>query len=77
MADKSDKVEGNVPGKYYVTSECNGCSVCEQTAPENFKMSDDEEHAIVYKQPANDEERANCEEALDSCPEEAIGDDGE
>jgi len=46
------------------------------TAPENFKMNSDDSYAFVYKQPENDEEKAACEEALENCPVEAIGNDG-
>jgi ferredoxin len=76
MADASDKVAENVAGKYYVDSTCSACMVCCDSAPENFKMTDDEDHAFVCKQPENDDEAAACEEAMESCPEEAIGDDG-
>ncbi len=77
MADASDKQPENVPGKYYVDANCSACMVCCDTAPDNFKMTDDEDHAYVYKQPENDEEEALCQEAMEGCPEEAIGDDGE
>lgn len=77
MADKNDKVTENVDGKYYVDSSCIGCGMCEGTAPENFKMNDDGDLAIVFKQPANSEEENACKEAKGSCPAEAIGDDGE
>lgn len=76
MADASSKTEGNVPGKYYVDDTCTACEVCSETAPANFKMTDDEESAFVFKQPEGDEEAALCEEAMGECPEEAIGDDG-
>lgn len=77
MADKTKKVPENVPGKFYVDETCSGCEVCVSTAPENFKMNDDEDHAYVYKQPENDDELDACQEALENCPEEAIGDDGD
>jgi ferredoxin len=76
MADPNNKTDGNVPGKYYVDDTCSGCQVCISSAPDNFKMDDDEEFAFVFKQPENDDEVAACEEALESCPEEAIGNDG-
>ena len=75
MADASDKAPENVPGKYYVDGNCTACMVCCDTAPENFKMTDDEDHAYVCKQPEGDEV-ADVEEAMESCPEECIGDDG-
>ncbi len=76
MADPTQKTSDNVPGKYYVDETCSGCQVCISSAPDNFKMDDDEEYAFVFKQPENDDETEACEEALDGCPEEAIGNDG-
>ncbi|NJN63505.1 MAG: ferredoxin [Acidobacteria bacterium] len=76
MADASNKNAENVPGKYYVDATCSGCQVCVQTAPDHFKMNETEEYAYVFKQPANDDETDACEEAMEGCPEEAIGNDG-
>jgi ferredoxin len=77
MADREDKNRENVPGKFYVDSQCIDCDLCRETAPNNFTRSDDEGYSYVYKQPENDEERAQCREAMEGCPVEAIGDDGE
>ena len=76
-----DNVGGNatIKGKkvsFYVDMECILCSVCSDAAPNNFRMSDDEDHDICYKQPENDEEYAECLEAMENCPVEAIGEDG-
>ncbi|MCK5377752.1 MAG: ferredoxin [Acidobacteria bacterium] len=76
MADMDDKVEGSVGGKYYVDSSCIDCDVCRTTAPDNFQANEDEGFSFVFKQPGNDEEEEQCQEALDACPVEAIGDDG-
>ena len=77
MADKTDKVENNVPGKYYVDSNCIDCDVCRETAPNNFKADEDEGYSYVFSQPKDAEEEAQCQEAMESCPVEAIGDDGD
>ena len=77
MADVDDKVEGSVPGKFYVDSNCIDCDVCRETAPNNFTANEDEGFSFVSKQPENDEEGEQCQEAMESCPVEAIGDDGE
>lgn len=77
MADKSNKVALNVPGKWYVDTSCIDCDVCRTTAPNNFKANEDEGYSYVYKQPETPEEEAQCQEAKASCPVEAIGDDGE
>lgn len=75
MADPSDKLEDNVPGKWYVDSNCIDCDVCRTTAPNNFSANEDEGYSFVSKQPGNDEENALVEEAMESCPTEAIGND--
>jgi len=76
MADLDDKLEDNVPGKYYVDSSCIDCDVCRTTAPNNFEANEDEGYSFVCMQPENDEETAQVEESIESCPVEAIGDDG-
>jgi ferredoxin len=77
MADREDKNSENVAGKFYVDSQCIDCDLCRETAPNNFKRSDDEGYSYVFKQPENDEEIAQCREAMEGCPVEAIGDDGD
>ena len=76
MADIDDKLPDNVPGKWYVDSNCIDCDVCRTTAPNNFEANEDEGYSFVSKQPENDEETELMEEAMESCPTEAIGDDG-
>ncbi len=75
MADKTKKVPENVPGAYYVDEECDDCSLCNDIAEANFGRSD-EGWSFVSKQPENDGEKALCEEAMESCPSECIGNDG-
>jgi len=75
MADKSRITPGNVPGKYYVDEECILCNDCVERARENFASGD--QYAYVKKQPTNSAEEDQCQEAKDSCPVSAIGDDGE
>ena len=77
MADREDKNSSNVAGKFYVDSQCIDCDLCRETAPDNFSRSEDEGYSYVHKQPADDEEVAQCREAMEGCPVEAIGDDGE
>ena len=77
MANKDDKFSINVPGKFYVDSQCIDCNLCRDTAPNNFKQNPDGGFSFVYKQPESPEEEAQCKEAKESCPVEAIGDDGE
>ena len=77
MADKSDKVPESVAGKFYVDEQCIDCDLCRETAPDNFERSDDGGYSYVYKQPETEEEKEMCMEALEGCPVEAIGDDGD
>ncbi len=78
MANSNSKTKGNVAGKYYVDTSCIACDACILAAEEHFKMDADEEpsFAFVCKQPKTSEEEEACREAMDSCPVEAIGDDG-
>ena len=76
VAEKTNKVPGNALGAYYVDHECIDCDLCREVAPENFERNEDEGFSFVAKQPESDEEKELCEEALESCPVEAIGDDG-
>ncbi len=73
---KENKLAENVDGAYYVDDDCIGCRLCEGNAPKNFKMKDDDSTAYVFKQPENEKEKHVCENALDECPVEAIGNDG-
>jgi ferredoxin len=77
MADVANKYSDNIEGKFYVDDQCIDCDLCRETAPSNFKRNDDGGHSFVYKQPENEEEEAQCREAMEGCPVEAIGDDGE
>lgn len=77
MANKADSVSDNVPGKYYVDSQCIDCNLCRDTAPNNFKQNEEKGYSFVYKQPSTPEEEQQCQEAMEGCPVEAIGNDGE
>ncbi len=77
MADKTQKYEDNVPGAYYVDTECILCSLCVDLAPNNFRESEDGDHDVVYKQPENEDEVEQCAEAMAQCPVDAIGADGD
>lgn len=77
MADRDDKVPENAPGKYYVDTTCIDCDACREMAPGNFVRSEEEGYSYVAKQPETPEEEEQCRDALEGCPVEAIGDDGE
>ena len=77
MATKEVKYEDNAAGKYYCDTECIDCDLCRETAPENFTRNDDGGYSYVFKQPETQAEADLCADAMDACPVEAIGDDGE
>lgn len=75
MANLADKYSENVTGKFYVDTQCIDCDLCRETAPSNFTRQDDGGYSYVYKQPSSPEEEAQCKEAMEGCPVEAIGND--
>jgi ferredoxin len=77
MADKSKKWPDNVAGKFYVDDQCIDCDACRTEAPDNFTRNESHGYSFVYKQPANPQEEAKCKSAMEACPVEAIGWDGE
>jgi ferredoxin len=77
MADKSQKWPENVSGKFFVDNQCIDCDLCRETAPGMFTRNEDGGYTYVSRQPVTDEELAQCKEALEGCPVEAIGDDAE
>lgn len=77
MADINQKWKENASGKVFVDQSCIACDACVLTAPNNFKMHDEDGHAFVFKQPTTPEEEALCKEAMEGCPVEAIGDFGD
>jgi ferredoxin len=77
MADKADKWPENVKGKFYVDEQCIDCDLCRETAPDFFTRNEDGGYSFVYKQPVSEDDIEQCMEALEGCPVEAIGDDGD
>jgi len=76
MADPRDRVAGSVSGRYYVDTQCIDCDVCRVTAPGNFQRNETLGFSFVSCQPGSPDEEAQCQEAMDCCPVEAIGEDG-
>ena len=77
MADVANSYLENSPGRYYVDNQCIDCDLCRQTAPSNFARDEQRGHSFVFRQPRTLEEETMCREAMQNCPVEAIGDDGE
>ena len=76
MADYEDRFPDNSAGNYYVDDQCIDCDLCRERAPEIFLRNDEGAHSFVGRQPVTEEEVLLCEDALDSCPVDAIGNDG-
>jgi ferredoxin len=77
MADKTKKYPENIKGRYFVDKECIACDACVLAAPDHFGMHEDDGHAFVIKQPTGPAEEELCQEAMEGCPVEAIGNDGD
>ena len=76
MADPNDRSLENVPGPWYVDNNCIACGLCEVLAPAVFKLISDGQYNVVHHQPETPEELHAAEESKDSCPVDAIGNDG-
>ena len=77
MADRAQKYIDNIPGKFYVDNTCIDCDACRLSAPNNFVRNEEGGYSYVSKQPENEEEEQQCKDAMDECPVESIGNDGE
>lgn len=77
MACKDDKWTENAKGKFYVDEQCIDCDLCRETAPKFFTRNDDGGYSYVFNQPKDAQEEEECMEALEGCPVEAIGRDGD
>lgn len=77
MASYENRFQQNAPGKFYVDDQCIDCDLCRERIPEVFLRNDEDAHSYVGCQPRDEAELTLCREALDDCPIEAIGCDGE
>ena len=76
MADKTNRFPANTPGRYYVDDNCIDCDLCRGHAPLVFRRDDDIGFSIVVRQPVTEDELSQAQAALESCPTDAIGNDG-
>ena len=76
MAHPKQRFDDNAPGLWYVDDQCICCGLCGNDAPTVFSPSGDYDHHRVYRQPVTAEELRDAEDARESCPVEAIGNDG-
>ena len=77
MAIRSQRVPQNIAGRYYVDEQCIYCDLCVEIAPGIFKEDKERGWAYVFHQPASPEEEALAIDALEGCPTESIGKDGD
>ncbi len=77
MAKFEDRVVQNVRGKFYVDWSCIYCGLCDETAPTVFREHKERGWAYVFHQPETPEELERVREAVEGCPTESIGTDGD
>ena len=77
MADRNCKQPWNAPGAFYVDDTCGDCDYCREVAPEFFARDEDAGASYIYAQPQSDEDIEKALEALEGCPHESIGNDGD
>jgi ferredoxin len=76
LSSIKERIKENAPGKYYIINKCIGCTLCYELSPRNFSMNLDEGYNFIFKQPETQEDEARCMKAMQSCPADAIRDDG-
>lgn len=77
MADSMGKVRMMVAGRFHVDSNRIDGDVPRETAPNNIRADEDEGYSYVFEQSGNVDEEAHCRDAVESCPVEATGDNGD
>jgi ferredoxin len=76
MANLTERLARNQSGKFYVDASCIDCDQCRSLAPAFFSRDEELGFSIVHRQPAEQDEIALAQEAMDSCPTGSIGNDG-
>jgi glyoxylase-like metal-dependent hydrolase (beta-lactamase superfamily II)/ferredoxin len=71
MADPSRRYSGNAAGNFFVDETCIDCDLCRQIAPGIF--TEEADHSIVCRQPADSGEELRASMALVACPTGSIG----
>ncbi|MFQ5797198.1 MAG: ferredoxin [Bacteroidota bacterium] len=74
--ERVERLPQNASGKYYVTSECNGCGLCYSIAMRNIDYTYDGKLYFVFKQPETQQEGEFLCEAMELCPLNCLKDDG-
>lgn len=76
MADKENKNPPNVSGNFYVDDSCIDCDLCRDNATQFFTRDNEVGMSYVYRQPVDENEVEQAEEAMNGCPTNSIGNDG-
>ena len=71
MADRSKRLDSNVPGNFYVDATCINCDTCRQLAPLSFEEIGP--YSAVTRQPEREQEIGKACQALLACPVGSIG----
>jgi ferredoxin len=75
--DMADRLRANAFGRFYVTSDCDGCGECVEMAPLHFTYSPDTDYCGVYAQPQWEGEEVLMQRVMAACPRDAVRDDGD
>ncbi len=73
MANPSSRLPENLPGAFFVTSDCIDCDLCRQEAPTIYQRKTDISYSVVIHQPATEAEFHQARAGLEGCPVDAIG----
>lgn len=77
MPNPLSKAPANHEGPYYVDTDCIDCHGCREIAPRHFGFDENTRLSYVMRQPETAEEKEMVNEAMNHCPTESIGIDGE
>jgi ferredoxin len=75
MANLTECLPENVPGRHYVDASCIDCDQCRTMAPAFFSRNADTGLSFVCRQPVTAEEIALVEEIAATCATGSIGND--
>jgi ferredoxin len=77
MAELAERLPVNQLGRFYVDATCIDCDLCRETAPAFFRRDPELGQSFVHQQPVTEGELALAQAALESCPTNSIGEDGQ
>lgn len=77
MATLSERFSKNAPGRFYNDLSCIDCGLCPDMAPQFFRRDDEQGQTYVWMQPSTPDEISLALSAVEACPTESIGEDGD